>query len=193
MTGGTRLRSATCRNAPSGRWWMATRRWSKCRILWWRRRGQARSEGVPARARPSSSPPQSRTAQATPPTRSPTPRPASGRPAGAVVSSPPDLNKVFSAPMPGVILSVAVNPGDQVVTGDVICVLEAMKMQQNLRAEWSGIIKSVLVAVGEQVMEGRANSGTGVGYWRVFTPILTFPHQGGRDLGCAPARADGLC
>ena len=56
--------------------------------------------------------------------------------------------------MPGVILSVAVNPGDQVVTGDVICVLEAMKMQQNLRAEWSGIIKSVLVAVGEQVMEG---------------------------------------
>ena len=88
------------------------------------------------------------------PAPSPAPRPAGGRPAGAVVSSPPNPNKVFSAPMPGVILSVAVNPGDQVVTGDVICVLEAMKMQQNLRAEWSGVIKSVLVAVGEQVMEG---------------------------------------
>ncbi len=111
-------------------------------------------EGRPARARPSSPPPQSQTAPATAPARSPTPRPAAGRPAGAVVSSPPNPNKVFSAPMPGVILSVAVNPGDQVVTGDVICVLEAMKMQQNLRAEWSGIIKSVLVAVGEQVMEG---------------------------------------
>ena len=111
-------------------------------------------ERRPARARSSSPPPQSQTAPATPPARSPTPRPVSGRPAGAVVSSPPNPNKVFSAPMPGVILSVAVNPGDQVVTGDVICVLEAMKMQQNLRAEWSGIIKSVLVAVGEQVMEG---------------------------------------
>ena len=116
-------------------------------------------EGRPARARASSPPPQTQTAPTTPPARSPTARPGSGRPAsgrptGAVVSSPPNPNKVFSAPMPGVILSVAVNPGDQVVTGDVICVLEAMKMQQNLRAEWSGIIKSVLVAVGEQVMEG---------------------------------------
>ena len=56
--------------------------------------------------------------------------------------------------MPGTILSVEVNPGDQVVTGDAICVLEAMKMQQVLRADWSGVIKSVLVTVGEQVMNG---------------------------------------
>ena len=105
---------------------------------------------APAPARPRPSPSQ---APASPAAR-PAPRPSGGRPAGAVVSEPPNPNKVFSAPMPGVILSVAVNPGDQVVTGDVICVLEAMKMQQNLRAEWSGVIKSVLVAVGEQVMEG---------------------------------------
>ena len=56
--------------------------------------------------------------------------------------------------MPGTILSIAVSPGDQVVTGDAICVLEAMKMQQMLRADWSGVIKSVLVTVGEQVMNG---------------------------------------
>ena len=76
------------------------------------------------------------------------------RPEGAVVDSPPDPNKVFSAPMPGTILSIEVGPGDQVVTGDVICVLEAMKMQQQLRADWSGLVKSVLVSVGQQVMDG---------------------------------------
>ena len=89
------------------------------------------------------------------PSPAPTPPPpASGRPPGAVVDSPPDPQKVFSAPMPGTILSVAVSPGDQIVTGDTICVLEAMKMQQVLRADWSGVIKSVLVTVGEQVMNG---------------------------------------
>ena len=61
---------------------------------------------------------------------------------------------MFSAPMPGTILSIDVSPGDQVVTGDTICVLEAMKMQQALRADWSGVVKSVLVTVGEQVMNG---------------------------------------
>ena len=76
------------------------------------------------------------------------------KPAGAVVESPPDPNKVFSAPMPGTILSIEVKPGDQVVTGDVICVLEAMKMQQQLRADWSGMVKSVLVSVGQQIMDG---------------------------------------
>ena len=89
------------------------------------------------------------------PSTPPAPSPAAvARPTGAVVDSPPSPEKVFSAPMPGTILSVSVSPGDQVVTGDAICVLEAMKMQQMLRANWSGVIKSVLVTVGEQVMNG---------------------------------------
>ena len=56
--------------------------------------------------------------------------------------------------MPGTILSIEVNPGDQVIIGDAICVLEAMKMQQVLRADWSGVVRSVLVTVGQQVMNG---------------------------------------
>ncbi len=103
--------------------------------------------------------PERRPARASAPRPAPSPastppQPASTRPPGAVVDSPPDPQKVFSAPMPGTILSVAVSPGDQIVTGDTICVLEAMKMQQALRADWSGVIKSVLVTVGEQVMNG---------------------------------------
>ena len=100
----------------------------------------------PSRSRPAASTQPSRLATAPPPT--------SDRPAGAVVDTPPNPNKVFTAPMPGTILSIDVKPGDQIVTGDTVCVLEAMKMQQVLRADWSGVVKNVLVAVGQQVMDG---------------------------------------
>ena len=66
----------------------------------------------------------------------------------------PSAAKQFRSPMPGVILSVAVQVGDQVVTGDEICVLAAMKMQQTLRADWSGIVRAVHVESGQQVLDG---------------------------------------
>jgi len=71
-----------------------------------------------------------------------------------VASSSPEPVKIFRSPMPGVIVSVSVNPGDQVVPGDIICVLEAMKMQQTLKAEWAGVIKSVGVHQGQQIQTG---------------------------------------
>ena len=42
------------------------------------------------------------------------------------------------------------------VAGDEICVLEAMNMQQMLRADWSGIVKTVHVQAGQQVLDGDA-------------------------------------
>ena len=62
--------------------------------------------------------------------------------------------KIFHTPMPGIIVSVAVKEGDQIVTGDEICVLEAMKMQQTLRAEWSGVVKVVHVSSSQHVNAG---------------------------------------
>jgi len=70
------------------------------------------------------------------------------------VPIPDESSHAFKSPMPGVIISVAVSVGDQVVTGDEICVLEAMKMQQVLRADWSGIVASVNVSAGDQVIDG---------------------------------------
>ena len=70
------------------------------------------------------------------------------------VDRPPTATKTFVAPMPGTTLSVDVEVGDQVVTGDPVCVLEAMKMQQVLRAEWSGVVRAVHVIVGQQVQDG---------------------------------------
>ena len=71
-----------------------------------------------------------------------------------VVHEQPSATKLFVAPMSGTIVSVAIIVGDQVVTGDPICVLEAMKMQQVLKADWSGVVKAVYVVVGQQVREG---------------------------------------
>ena len=112
--------------------------------------GDAREDAAadaPSRAAPMPS--------AAPRVRAPSTSPApSAPPPAAVASASANPNKVFTAPMPGTILEISVKPGDRVVTGDAICVLEAMKMQQRLRADWSGVVKEVLVAVGQQVMDG---------------------------------------
>ncbi|MBA14332.1 MAG: hypothetical protein CL750_03070 [Chloroflexi bacterium] len=66
-----------------------------------------------------------------------------------------DSNKTFSSPLPGMIISVSVNVGDEIVIGDEICVLEAMKMQQSLKATWSGIVSSVEISSGDKVTTGQ--------------------------------------
>lgn len=55
------------------------------------------------------------------------------------------------APIPGVIVSVAVQPGQAVKTGQELCVLEAMKMRNVIRAPRAGVIAAVRVAVGQTV------------------------------------------
>ena len=82
------------------------------------------------------------------------PAPTPERTARPAASAGP--SRSFKTPMPGVIVSVAVKVGDQVVTGDPICILEAMKMQQTLRADWSGIVQEVHVTAGDQVVDGQA-------------------------------------
>ena len=59
-------------------------------------------------------------------------------------------NKV-SAPMPGTILDVKVTAGQSVKKGDVICVLEAMKMENDIPAPCDGVIASVNVQKGASV------------------------------------------
>jgi propionyl-CoA carboxylase alpha chain len=55
------------------------------------------------------------------------------------------------APMPGSIVSVAVQPGDRVEVGQDLCILEAMKMNNRLRAPRVGTIARVHVSAGQQV------------------------------------------
>ncbi len=82
------------------------------------------------------------------PTVVPAAAPASTKPMAAGTGSP------VKAPLPGTILDVKVNVGDKVNTGDVVLVLEAMKMQNNIESEFSGTVTSINVKQGEAVMEG---------------------------------------
>jgi len=59
-----------------------------------------------------------------------------------------------SSPLPGTITDVKVKQGDAVKAGDIVVVLEAMKMQNNIEAENDGTVTSVLVNKGDTVMEG---------------------------------------
>jgi propionyl-CoA carboxylase alpha chain len=65
-----------------------------------------------------------------------------------------DSRKIFASPLPGVIVSVSIEKGDTVITGDTVCVLEAMKMQQVLKATWSGVVSYVHVKEGQQISSG---------------------------------------
>jgi len=55
------------------------------------------------------------------------------------------------APMPGLVVRVAVAPGDEVRAGDGLIVMEAMKMENELKAERDGVVEAVHVSVGQTV------------------------------------------
>jgi biotin carboxyl carrier protein len=74
-------------------------------------------------------------------------RPSNLQPASLSTSS----GQAVLAPIPGVIVSVAVQPGQVVKTGQELCVLEAMKMKNVIRAPRDGVIAAVRVAVGQTV------------------------------------------
>jgi pyruvate carboxylase subunit B len=58
------------------------------------------------------------------------------------------------APMPGLVVRVNVQPGDQVSAGQGLVVMEAMKMENELRAQAAGRVKQVVVAPGQAVEKG---------------------------------------
>lgn len=62
-----------------------------------------------------------------------------------------DKSKVVAAPIPGVIIAISVNVGAQVEAGTELCVLEAMKMKNSIRATRTGTIGAVHITVGDHV------------------------------------------
>ena len=59
-----------------------------------------------------------------------------------------------TSPLPGTILDVFVNVGDQVKAGQRVVLLEAMKMENNIEADTDGTVTSVNVRKGDSVLEG---------------------------------------
>ena len=75
-----------------------------------------------------------------------------------VAPAPPPLVEgipgAIIAPMPGRVVAIKVKVGDKISYGDEVCTLEAMKMQQGIKATQGGTVKNIKVSEGQQVAYG---------------------------------------
>ena len=76
--------------------------------------------------------------------------------APAPVAAPAGAGEAVAAPMPGTILKVNVAAGQAVKAGDTLCVLEAMKMENEIKAPKAGTVSAVAVQKGASVNTGDA-------------------------------------
>jgi biotin carboxyl carrier protein len=88
----------------------------------------------------------------------PLPPPAEGAQPSAIARQPlgraAPSGKAVTAPLPGVIKSIAIRPGQQVSEGDRLLVIEAMKMDNVLRASRGGVVETIHTAEGHHVAHG---------------------------------------
>ena len=64
---------------------------------------------------------------------------------------PPDTSKLLLCPMPGLIVKIDVEEGQEIQDGQALCTVEAMKMENILRAEKKGVIKKINAASGDSL------------------------------------------
>ena len=81
--------------------------------------------------------------------------PVASAPAAAPAPAANVAGEQITAPMPGTVLSVKVSNGQAVKKGDVLVVLEAMKMENEIYAPCDGTVASVSVSNGEAVESGK--------------------------------------
>jgi len=95
--------------------------------------------------------------------QAPPPAPRRGRPRRPDIEAPSPrprfrgaspTDNIIRSPMPGRVIAILVRPGDQVSAGAEVCVVEAMKMEQSIRAFRDGVVKAVHVQPMDSV---RAN------------------------------------
>ena len=95
------------------------------------------------------------------PKAAPAPKPVV-RPAAKPAAAPAPVAKPAAggaksgvkSPLPGVILDIKVNVGDEVKKGQTLIILEAMKMENSINADKDGKIAAINVSKGESVLEG---------------------------------------
>ena len=64
---------------------------------------------------------------------------------------PPDLSRFLLSPMPGLLTELAVSPGQEIKAGEKLAVIEAMKMENVLRAENDAVVKKLLAKAGDSL------------------------------------------
>ncbi len=98
------------------------------------------------------------------PKAAPAPKPVvrpAAKPAAAPAAAAPAAKPAaggaksgVKSPLPGVILDIKVNVGDEVKKGQTIIILEAMKMENSINADKDGKVAAINVSKGESVLEG---------------------------------------
>lgn len=82
------------------------------------------------------------------------PRTSTGEKVIATPAAASGSASAVKSPLPGTIMSFNVKVGDSVNAGDTVCVLEAMKMENDVHTTKGGTVKQILVGVGDSVLEG---------------------------------------
>ncbi|MEE9258375.1 MAG: biotin/lipoyl-containing protein, partial [Nitrospinaceae bacterium] len=83
----------------------------------------------------------------------PAPAPASQPPVPAAAPSS-DVKEIVIAPLPGSIFTLKCQVGDSVNEGDTLIIMEAMKMETEIKAEIGGTVQSILVKDGDKINTG---------------------------------------
>jgi len=83
------------------------------------------------------------------------PKSAPAPKAAPAAAAAPAGGKNVTAPMPGTVLSIPVKQGDAVKRGQVLLVLEAMKMENEIKSGVDGAVASIAVKVGDSVNTGQ--------------------------------------
>ena len=81
--------------------------------------------------------------------------PGGAAPEAAAPSGPVNEEKVCRSPVAGIVVRVAAQPGQSIQVGDILLVLEAMKMETNITAPLQGKVSAVKAAAGESVQVGQ--------------------------------------
>ena len=74
---------------------------------------------------------------------------------GAALMADPEDETEIGASIPGTVMKVLVNEGDEVKPNQTVAILEAMKMETNLQSPIAGVVEAVPVKEGQQVKAGQ--------------------------------------
>ena len=88
------------------------------------------------------------------PAGSPAASAAAAAPAGSSAAAVPEGGTGVKAPVPGTVLDIRVEPGQQVAQGEILVILEAMKMENEIAAPAAGKVASVQAVKGKSVNAG---------------------------------------